>query len=168
MACLGLVEQAPSEHSRRLAAIIHRADKCKDASPWLASRWPLVVRPRLCTIHDVNVSASTVKGPRGHSPSPSASGKENGERRRRSREGISIVSICQMAHSKFGSLSIWQIGTRAASAVRPQAPANPGGRRVSEIQKLGHSLSTCILQQPSCTVVGGIAHLLPPPRGLLN
>ena len=83
-----------------------------------------------------------VKGPRGHSPSPSASGKENGERRRRSREGISIVSICQMAHSKFGSLSIWQIGTRAASAVRPQAPANPGGRRVSEIQKLGHSLST--------------------------
>ena len=78
------------------------------------------------------------------------------------------MSICQMANSKFGSLSIWQIGTRAASAVRPQAPANPGGRRVSEIQKLGHSLSTCILQQPSCTVVGGIAHLLPPPRGLLN
>ena len=35
---------------------IHRADKCKDASPWLACRWPLVVRPRLCTIHDVNVS----------------------------------------------------------------------------------------------------------------
>ena len=62
MACLGLVEQAPSEHSRRLAAIIHRADKCKDASPWLASRWPLVVRQRLCTIHDVNVSASTSKG----------------------------------------------------------------------------------------------------------
>ena len=70
-----------------------------------------------------------VKGPRGHSPSPSASGKENGERRRRSREGISIVSICQMAHSKFGSLSIWQIGTRAASAVSGEAPGPSKPRR---------------------------------------
>ena len=38
------------------AVNIHWADKCKDASPELASRRHPVVRPRLCTIHDVNVS----------------------------------------------------------------------------------------------------------------
>ena len=34
----------------------HWADKCKVAPPGLASRRPLVVHPRLCMIHDVNVS----------------------------------------------------------------------------------------------------------------
>ena len=53
------------------AVNIHWADKCKDASPGLASRRPLVVRPRLCTIHDVSVSASTSKGHAvKNSPSP--------------------------------------------------------------------------------------------------
>ena len=38
------------------AVNIHWADKCKVAPPGLASRRPLVVHPRLCMIHDVNVS----------------------------------------------------------------------------------------------------------------
>jgi hypothetical protein len=44
-------------NTRAIFAVnIHWADKCKDAPPGFASRRPLVVRPRLCTIHDVNVS----------------------------------------------------------------------------------------------------------------